>query len=101
MYFPLGKYMTGVARVKPGPASGRASRAVTRRWRQVRPGGASGLSFDALCRRISLLVVRSAVMVMPGSTVTWQVSVAVSVWGGPAARSMTRLLSSCLGSTDG
>ena len=69
MYFPLGKYMTGVARVKPGPASGRASRAVTRRWRQVRPGGASGLSFDALCRRISLLVVRSAVMVMPALVV--------------------------------
>jgi hypothetical protein len=37
----------------------------------VTPGGTSGLSFDALCRRMSLLVVRGAVMVMPGSTVIW------------------------------
>jgi hypothetical protein len=35
----------------------------------VTPGGTSGLSFDALCRRMSLLGVRGAVMVMPGSTV--------------------------------
>ena len=70
MYFPLRKYMTG-----PRAASlpGRRPRepAVTRRWPQVTPGGTSGLSFDALCRRMSLLVVRGAVMVMPGSTVIW------------------------------
>jgi hypothetical protein len=43
MYFPLGKYMTGSARVKPCPASGRVSLTETWRWPQVTPGGTSGL----------------------------------------------------------
>ena len=73
MYFPLRKYMTG-PRAASLPGRGRARRPPARRWPQVTPGGTSGLSFEALCRRMSLLVVRGAVMVMPGSTVIWSVS---------------------------